>query len=217
MTRTAAVFDMDGVLVDNAPLHRAAWRQLCVEEQVTLPDGEWWRLTIGRPIWEALPRLLGPLDEARLVRLAGRRQALYEELAARGLVPVAGVVDFVRQLTAGQIPCAIATSAIPENVSPILTTLGLADVFPVRVTAADIRRGKPDPEVYATAAARLGVSAAACVVFEDAVTGVEAARRAGMAVIGVTTAHPAGELLAAGAARAVPDFRGLTWGDVARL
>ena len=123
----------------------------------------------------------------------------------------------MRQLTAGQIPCAIATSAIPENVSPVLTTLGLADVFPVRVTAADIRRGKPDPEVYATAAARLGVSAAACVVFEDAVTGVEAARRAGMAVIGVTTAHPAGELLEAGAARAVPDFRGLTWGDVARL
>jgi beta-phosphoglucomutase len=84
-------------------------------------------------------------------------------------------------------------------------------VFPVQVTAGQVQRGKPDPEVYLTAAARLGVPPAACVVFEDAVVGVEAARRAGMAVVGVTTAHAAAELREAGAAWTAPDFTGLTW------
>jgi beta-phosphoglucomutase-like phosphatase (HAD superfamily) len=89
--------------------------------------------------------------------------------------------------------------------------LGLREHFDVVVTADDVRRGKPHPEVYLRAAAGLGVDPSACVVFEDAVVGVQAARAAGMRVIGVTSAHTAEELVQAGAERAVPDFETVQW------
>jgi beta-phosphoglucomutase len=213
--RRAAIFDLDGVLVDNARFHRQAWRTLCREEGVELADPEFWRLTIGRPVREALPRLLGrALAAAELARLAERRIALYHELSDHRSAAVPGVVDFVRTLETAGIPRALATSAVPGSAAAILAALGLEAAFPIRVTAVDVQRGKPDPEVYLTAAARLGVPPAACVVFEDALVGVEAARRAGMVVIGVTTAYPEAELAAAGARVVVPDFRRLRWEDV---
>jgi HAD superfamily hydrolase (TIGR01509 family) len=218
MARTAAVFDMDGVLVDNSRFHRTAWRQLWAEEGLALPDGEWWRLTIGRPVEEAVPLLLGrPLPAGEAARLAARKTALYHALADGQAAGVTGVVPFVRSLVAARVPLALATSAVPESAAAIVAALGLAGAFPVRVTAGDITRGKPDPAVYLTAAARLGVEPAACVAFEDAVVGVEAARRAGMAVVGVTTAYPGPELRAAGAAHVVTDFAGLDWRALAAL
>jgi beta-phosphoglucomutase-like phosphatase (HAD superfamily) len=102
-----------------------------------------------------------------------------------------------------------------DSAARILEGLGLATAFPVRVTAGQVRRGKPDPEVYLTAAAELGVPPAVCIVFEDAVVGVEAARRAGMTVVGLTTAHTAAELRAAGATWTAPDFTELAWVSLA--
>ncbi|HEY7602067.1 MAG TPA: HAD family phosphatase [Methylomirabilota bacterium] len=210
--RRAAVFDMDGVLVDNKTFHREAWRRLAREESFALTDPEFWRHAIGRPVEEAVPRILGrpvPPDEA--ARLARRKTALYHELADGHAAPVPGVVEFIRALSAAGVPRALATSAVADSAARILEGLGLAAAFPVRVTAGQVRCGKPDPEVYLTAAAALGVPPAACVVFEDAVVGVEAARRAGMAVVGLTTAHADAELRAAGAAWTAPDFTRLAW------
>ena len=79
------------------------------------------------------------------------------------------------------------------------------------VASEDVWRGKPDPEVYLLAARRLGLEPGACLVFEDSVVGVEAARRAGMPVVGVSTAHAADELSAAGARRVIASFEGVTW------
>ncbi|HEY7142180.1 MAG TPA: HAD family phosphatase [Methylomirabilota bacterium] len=212
----AAVFDMDGVLVNNARFHREAWRRLAGEEGFALTDPEFWRHAIGRPVEEAVPRILGrPVPAADAVRLARRKTALYHELADGHALPVPGVVEFIRALAAAGVPRALATSAAAESAARILGGVGLAGAFPVQVTAGQVRRGKPDPEVYLTAAARLGVPPAACVVFEDAVVGVEAARRAGMTVVGLTTAHAEAELREAGAAWTAPDFTGLAWEPLA--
>jgi beta-phosphoglucomutase family hydrolase len=214
--RRAAIFDMDGVLVNNSQFHRKAWRRLSREEGFALTDPEFWRQAIGRPVEEAVPRILGravPPGEA--VRLARRKTALYHELADGHAPPVPGVVDFVHALAAAGVPRALATSAVADSAARILEGLGLAAAFPVQVTAGHVRRGKPDPEVYLTAAARLGVPPAACVVFEDAVVGVEAACRAGMAVVALTTAHAAAELRDAGATWTAPDFTGLAWAALA--
>ena len=210
--RRAALFDMDGVLVNNARFHREAWRRLAQEEGFALTDPEFWRHAIGRPVEEAVPRILGrPVPAPEAVRLAQRKTALYHELADGHAPPVAGVVAFVRGLAAAGVPRALATSAVAESAARILDGLGLAGAFPVQVTAGQVRRGKPDPEVYLTAAARLGTPPAACIVFEDAVVGVEAARRAGMTVVGLTTAHADAELRAAGAIWTAPDFTRLAW------
>jgi beta-phosphoglucomutase family hydrolase len=211
----AAIFDMDGVLVDSEPYHRAAWQRLFREAGVILTLAQVGERTLGRPVRESLLDLLGrSVDPDELERLTLRKAAFYEE-ASRGTVrEVRGVVEFVRSLADLGVRCALASSAMPVRVEPILEALRLNDQFQVRVTAHDVRWGKPDPEVFLTAAARLGIEPGACVVFEDAPVGVVAARRAGMTVVGVATSCGPAGLQAAGAHSVVADFAGLTWREV---
>jgi len=209
----AAIFDMDGVLVDSGAYHRAAWRALLKELGAEPTDREFWRLTIGRPVEEALPLLLGrQLSPQEIARYSKRKTDLYHRLADGRFHPIPGAVAFVRALEAENIPRALASSASVSSVTAVLCGLGLK--FPVVVTADDVDRGKPDPEVYLAAAFRLGVAPHACMVFEDSLVGVEAARRAGMRPIGLTTAHTEAELKKAGAGQVLADFEGLTWATI---
>jgi beta-phosphoglucomutase family hydrolase len=209
----AVIFDMDGVLLDSGAHHREAWRALLDELGVSPAQPEFWRLTIGRPSVEAVPLLLGratPSSEAR--RLADRKHDHYRRLARAGPPPVRGVVAFIDALAARSVPCAVATSASRFDADRLLGRTGLRARFAIVVAAEDVRRGKPDPEVYLRAADGLGLAPAQCLVFEDAVVGVQAARSAGMRVIGVSTAHHTEtELRAAGAERAIEHFEGVTW------
>ncbi len=208
----AVIFDMDGVLVDSGAYHRAAWRALLKELGAEPKDGEFWRLTIGRPVEEALPLLVGrSLSTTEIARYSKRKTDLYHQLADGRFSPVPGAVTFVRGLERQNVPRALATSASPRSVAAVLGDLDLMAQFPVVVTADDVERGKPDPEVYLTAASGLGVAPRSCIVFEDSLVGLEAARRAGMLPIGLTTAHTEPELLKAGALRVLADFEGLSW------
>ncbi len=204
------VFDMDGVLVDSGAHHRAAWASLCAEIAVD-PPHEFWRLTIGRPAEEAVALLVRGLSTADADRLAARKRAHYTEHARRGVVAVRGVQAYVADLAARGVPRAVATSAARVDVERLLDALGLRDAFETVVSANDVRRGKPDPEVYVKAAQGIAVPPDRCLVFEDAVVGVHAARRAGMRVIGVTTSYMGAELIAAGAERTIADFEGVAW------
>ena len=212
METRAVIFDMDGVLVDSGAHHREAWKALLDELGVVPAEPDYWRLTIGRPSVEAVPLLLGRATSwAEAQRLAARKQDHYRRLAAGGPALVRGVTTFVTELATRSVPRAVATSASRRDVDALLTHAGLRDRFEIVVTAEDVRRGKPDPEVYLLAARGLGVAPEHCLVFEDAVVGVQAARRAGMRTIGVSTAHTETELRAAGAERAVESFEGVTW------
>jgi len=207
----AAIFDMDGVLIDSEPHHHAAWHRLCLEEGVSLTVAQVAERTLGRPVRESLPTLLGrSIDPEETARLVRRKAALYAEVSG-GIVRV---VAFVRRLVDRGVRCGLATSALSERVGPILDALGLAAHFRVQVTGRDVRRGKPDPEVYVTAAGRLRAAPGACVVFEDAPVGVVAARLAGMSVVGVATTCSAEALRASGAQVVVPDFVRLAWRDI---
>jgi HAD superfamily hydrolase (TIGR01509 family) len=214
---SAAIFDMDGVLVDSGAHHRHAWRELLTELGAEPADPEYWRLTIGRPGEEALPLLLGRrLSGAEARRLARRKRDLYYERARNGLEPVSGVPQFLESLARLGVPRAVGTSASRWDAERLLDDLGLLRYFEVVVTADDVMLGKPDPEVWTQAARGLRRAPAACVVFEDAPVGVQAARRAGMRAIGVTTAHTDAELQDAGAERTIPDFQGLEWSRIAQ-
>jgi len=207
----AVIFDMDGVLIDSGAHHRAAWASL-LEELAVRPPREFWRLTIGRPAEEAVVLLVGgDLSHAEARRLARRKRDHYARHARRGAQPVPGVRAFARRLARLGIARAVGTSASRGDVERLIETIGLGDVFDAVVTAEDVRWGKPHPEVYLKAAEAVGVAAERCLVFEDAVVGVQAARSAGMRVIGVTTAYTDAELIAAGAERAIADFEGLSW------
>ena len=206
----AVIFDMDGVLVDSGAHHRDAWRAM-FDDLGVAPPAEFWRITIGRPADEAVALLVDGVGRAEARRLAERKRDHYARLARRGIMPVAGVIAFVDALVSSGVPRAVATSATRGDLERVIGALGLRERFEVLVTADDVRWGKPHPEVYLKAAARLGVDPGACVVFEDAVVGVQAARAAGMRVIGVATAHTSDELVAAGAERAVADFEDVRW------
>lgn len=206
----AVVFDMDGVLVDSGAHHRDAWRATFRDLGLT-PPAEFWRITIGRPADEAVALLVDGVDHAEARRLAEMKRQHYTRLARRGTIPVAGIPAFVDALARDRVPRAVATSATRRDLERVLDALGLRPRFDVVVTADDVRWGKPHPEVYLKAAAGLGVDPSACVVFEDAVVGVQSARAAGMRVIGVTSAHTTEELVSAGAERAVADFEEVQW------
>ena len=213
----ACIFDMDGVLIDSGVWHRAAWQALLAEEGLEPARPDFWRLTIGRPSEEAAPLLLGTaLPDGEVRRLARRKRDLYVELARGGLRAVEGAPAFIEHLARRGIPRAVGTSASRMDVERMLGGVGLRRHFEVVVTSEDVRLGKPDPEVYVLAARRLGAAPGACVVFEDSVVGIQAARRAGMRAIGVTTAYGEEELRAAGAEVVIGDFEGLEWDSIAR-
>ena len=207
----AVIFDMDGVLVDSGAHHREAWALMLGELGVSAPPG-FWRRTIGRPAVEAVPLLLGgPVALAEARRLANRKHQHYLTLAGRGMPAVSGVAVFVESLCARRVPLAVATSARRSDAVELLGPLGLLDRFDAIVAAEDVTRGKPDPEPYLLAARRLATPPEGCLVFEDAIVGVQAARLAGMRVVGVATAYEPADLLAAGAERAITTFEGLSW------
>ena len=213
---SAAIFDMDGVLIDSGAHHRHAWRALLAELGAEPAHPEHWRLTIGRPSEEAIPLLLGRrMSGAEARRLARRKRDLSQERAQTGMEPVPGVPVFLHALERQHVPRAVGTSASRWDAERLLDDLGLLRFFDVVVTADDVMLGKPDPEVWAQAARRLRVTPSHCVVFEDAPVGIQAARAAGMRAIGVTTAHTDAELLAAGADHTISDFQGLEWSSIA--
>lgn len=217
MTTRFCIFDMDGVLIDSGVHHRNAWQALLDELGVTPTDPGYWRLSIGRPAEEAMPLMLGrPVSASEARHLALRKRELYAELAQRGTLTVAGVPSFVASLVRGKVPRGVGTSASRWDVDTLLTKLELKSHFDAIVTAEDVALGKPDPQVYLEVAKRLQAPPAECVVFEDSLVGVEAARRAGMRAIGVTTSHSDAELRQSGAESAIPSFEGLAWSSIAR-
>lgn len=199
MTR-AFIFDMDGTLADSMPFHEQAWNALMPELGVKVDRDEFFRWSAGLTNREIFPRLLGrALADDELKALSERKEALYRQLYAPHCAPLRGTVEFLRETERAGIQRAVGTAAPPENVTLVLDGLDLRRYFQTVVGGADIRHGKPDPDVFLIAAARLGVQPSDCLVFEDAPAGVEAARRAGMQCVVVTTT------LTAAQARLLPD------------
>jgi HAD superfamily hydrolase (TIGR01509 family) len=145
---------MDGVLVESGQHHRAAWGALLHELGARVTIEESWRLTIGRPAHEAVRLLLGrALTAVEAMRLARRKRDLYRHLVRRGAVAVPGAAAFVASVSGSGI---VAASASRHEAQHVLRTLGLGRHFRAVVTADDVVRGKPDPEVYRKAAEKIG-------------------------------------------------------------
>ena len=185
MTR-AVLWDLDGTLVDSAQFHWLSWRDTMAAEGVTITYQQFIE-TFGQKNDRILPGWLGQgADAERIRRVSDAKEAEYRRLASvHGLTALPGAASWVRRLHSQGWRQAIASSAPRENVAVMLRALSLAAMFDTIVSAEDVSRGKPDPQVFLAAAERLEVPADRCVVVEDAAAGVEAARRAGIKCIGV--------------------------------
>lgn len=194
MKPVALVFDMDGVIVDSNPYHKKALQQFCAQHGYSLSEAELRQRIYGRTNREWITNLMGPLPEDVLARYAEEKEALYRDLFAPAIRPVAGLPAFLEALAAAGYPCAIGTSAPRSNVDFTLQRTGLAHYFPVILDDRFVAHSKPHPEIYLKCAEALALPPAQCLVLEDSLSGVEAAQRAGCKVVGIATTHTPAEL-----------------------
>jgi HAD superfamily hydrolase (TIGR01509 family) len=192
--RAAAIFDMDGVIVDNMSHHRKAWEMFFERHRPPMALEEFMQHfgRTNRDLFEVLfRRKVSPEEEAEY---GEEKEALYRKAYAAHVAPVPGFVPFLKKLKARGVRTAVATSAPRINLDFILERLPIAGDFDVTADSSWVTRGKPAPEIYLKTAAELGCPPAACVVFEDSFAGIESGRNAGMTVVALATTHPPGRL-----------------------
>src|SRR5215813_125121 len=188
----AVLWDMDGTLIDSAHFHWISWRNTLADQGITITH-EQFLSSFGQRNDSILPQWLGTAaTPERMEKIGSAKEELYRHLIRRdGISPLPGVADWIRRLHKQGWLQAVASAAPRANIDAVLEALSASHIFQAIVSAEDVHRGKPDPEVYLLAASRVGVPPERCIVVEDAVAGIEGARRAGMRSIGVSRdGHP---------------------------
>ncbi len=188
----AYLFDCDGTIADSMPLHFIAWDRALREygcttftEELFYAWGGWPVDAVVSELWRRDGRTMLTADE--LAAFADRKESLYYELFHQ-LQPVPEVLA-VMDAAYGKLPFAVVSGSTRDSVTRTLTALGILDRFKTLVCAGDYVRGKPDPEPFLTAARRLNVPPAQCLVFEDADAGIRSAEAAGMAWVRIPQPH----------------------------
>jgi beta-phosphoglucomutase family hydrolase len=188
----AFIFDMDGTIVDNMAFHTQSWMTFFQSRGHVLDADAFFLSTAGRQGHEIIRSYLGDgFSDAEHVALMAEKESVYRELYAPHLATVAGFDALVSAARADGVALVVGTAAPNENIVFTLDGLDLRRHFDAVVGAADVQRGKPHPDVFLMAAERAGALPGNCIVFEDAPLGVEAARRAGMRAVVLTTTLPA--------------------------
>jgi len=189
----AILWDLDGVLVDNAEFHYEAWRDLfrSLRRAFTIQE---FQLTFGLRNDVILNRFLDPLQEEEIKALANKKERLFRKKLKGRVKPMAGALDLLHHLLRVNKKLAIVSSTPRKNVEMILRSLSLENAFQAIIAEEDVRLGKPNPEGFLMAAERLGVDSSRCAVIEDSPDGIEAAKQAGMTAIGLASTHNIGRL-----------------------
>lgn len=199
----AVIFDFNGIIVNDEPIHFRLFQKVLGEEGIMLSEEDYYARYLGFDDRGAFTAGFRdhhrPLDDARLAALVKRKAEYYAEEIQNHVDVFPGVVDLVRAL-AGTLPLAVASGALRHEIEMILRTAGLREHFRAIVSAEDVERGKPEPDIFLKALDHLNrqsnstIGAESCVVIEDSKEGLRGARRAGMRCLAVTNSHPA-ELL----------------------
>ena len=186
-----AIFDWDGVIVDSSDLHLKSWEALASELKLPLPNDHF-KKGFGKRNETIIPQILGwSKDPAQINHWGKRKEEIYRELGNKDGVKLAlGSKDFLKQTPSSIFRCSIGTSTERKNVELAISQHDLSKYFLGAACSEDVSRGKPDPEVFLEAAKILSITPKSCVVFEDSPHGIEAAKRAGMKTVALTTTHP---------------------------
>ena len=194
----ALIFDMDGTMVDSMPWHAQSWMAFAHRHGIDIEVGELLRRTTGRTGPECMAQLFGrPLEPEQAWAYVREKEALYRDLFAPRFREVPGLARFTREAAGRGLRIGVGTAGDRENIDFVMSRLAL-DPAPAAIVGGDEGLpGKPEPAIFLEASRRIGAPAQACIVFEDAPLGIEAARRAGMRAVAICTSHPPHELAAA--------------------
>ena len=185
MANAAVIWDVDGTLVDTAEMHFEAWAKLAAELGKPFSRADF-TATFGRRNPEIIDLLFrGVHSPAEIAELGERKERYYRTEAANGVALLPGAMRLLAAFAERGIPQAIGSSAPRANLELILDLTSTRQFFQSIVAMEDTQRGKPDPQVFCVAAERLKMQPVRCIVFEDAVAGVEAANAGGMKCVAV--------------------------------
>lgn len=194
MTSIGAIFDMDGVIVHSNPAHEQTIKEFCKKHDRDVTNEFLRNHIFGRTNKEWIPELFGDITDDTLITYADEKEAMFRDRFDPSSAVIDGIGSFLEELKRRSIPCALATSAPGANADYILDALNIRSHFNTILDSSHVELGKPEPEVYLKAAKSLNLPASQCIVFEDSLAGVEAGRRAGAHVVGITSTHSPEEL-----------------------
>ena len=209
----SVIFDMDGVIIDSHPAHRKAWKDFLQTFGKEVSESELSFILDGRKRRDILRHFLGDVSEQELVEYGKKKDGFFQQVSLE-VNPVPGVIDFIDDLRHRGITLAIATSASETRTLSTLKRLGLTDHFAVVVTGDDVTDSKPDPTIYSLVCNRLRCEARNSVAIEDAVSGIRAAKEAGLTCIGVGGPGEGEKLRAAGADHVIENFMAFSLHDL---
>jgi beta-phosphoglucomutase len=192
--KLAAIFDMDGVVVNNANFHCMAWDLFCSEHgmKVSKEEVKSWFGNTNKTILQHL--FNNSLMSEDIKKMAYRKEEIYREIYSSEITPVIGLIGFLKELKMNNISIALATAAPIENVDFVLKMTKTVEFFNTIIEESQIKLGKPSPEIFLKAALAINADPSSCVVFEDSFHGIMAGNSAGMKVVGVATSHKQNEL-----------------------
>jgi beta-phosphoglucomutase family hydrolase len=191
----ALIFDLDGTLLDNNSFHRKTWEAYLKNMGKLISEEEFNAHINGRTNKDAVEYIYGrKMSEEESTKYTLEKEALYRQIYKPFIKPVPGLLNFLEILNQKNIPMAIATSGIQPNIDFMFENIPIKKYFKVIVNSSHITNGKPHPEIYLKTASLLNISPENCLVFEDAVVGINSAKAAGMKVIAVATTQTKEEL-----------------------
>ena len=212
----AVIFDMDGVICHTNPYHSMAFREFFSTRDLAPTDEEFAQHMFGKSNKYILTHFLNrPVEGAEFLAMEEEKEGLFRKIYAPHVDPIAGFMPFINNLNANGVKLGVATSAPLANLELILSKVLVRDLLGSILGSEDVKKHKPDPEVYLKSAANLGVTPEQCVVFEDSFSGVSAGLNAGMKVVGVLTSHTKEELPPC--SFYINDYKELSYIDVVRL
>ena len=186
----AIIWDMDGVIVDTGPYHLSAWQEVFRKRGIKFTKEDFLR-NFGRKNDTIIRDTLGEqIAQDEIDSIAQEKEETFRRLGGQKITTFPGAVELIKSLRKHRFKMAIASSTTMENIRLITGSLGIDNCFQSIVTGQDVTEGKPSPQSFLLAAQRLGVEPKNCIVIEDSVAGVTAAKRAGMRCLAITNTHP---------------------------
>ena len=191
----AVIFDMDGVICHTNPYHSLAFRDFFALRNLAPTEAEFAQHMYGKSNSYIFSHFFKrPITGAELLELEEEKEGLFRKIYKDHIEPIAGFVEFISDLESHGVKLGVATSAPYANLELILSKVAIREKLGSILASEDVKKHKPDPEVYLTSAKNLGLTPEQCLVFEDSYSGISAALNAGMRVVGVLTSHTIEEL-----------------------
>ena len=201
------IFDMDGTLTDNMDFHHRAWMKFIEQKKLNIDAETFERDYHKGTLIEVMARFFPHLTtEEELRKVGNEKEALYRDTYGHLLQPIAGLHSFLKEVQKKNIPIGLATMGDQNNLEMTLKQLEITSYFHSTTGGDQVEKGKPHPEIFLTAAKKLGIAPKDCLAFEDTASGIQAAQTVGMKVVGVATQFSVEKLLDLGCVAGIHDF-----------